>query len=74
MKKCPYCFEVLSDKPLKCPHCSQYIIDELIDSDYKSGNKKRCVFCGEEILFEAKVCRHCHKWVDEVERAADDLK
>ncbi len=74
IKKCPYCFEDLNEKPLKCPHCAQYIIDELIQTDYHGANKKRCLFCGKNILHEAKVCKYCHGWLDEINRAADDIK
>ena len=73
MKKCPYCFEPLEEKPLQCPHCRQFIIDELIEADYRSIEKKRCIFCGKGILKEARICRHCQKWIDEVNRAVDDI-
>jgi len=73
MKKCPYCFEEVQDAPLRCPHCDQFIIDDLIESEFASLDKKNCIFCGKKILIEAKVCRYCHKWLDEVDRAVEDL-
>lgn len=73
MLKCPYCYELLEGKIRKCPHCSQFIIDDILDVDFPSLDKKNCVFCGKKILQEAKVCRHCHRWIDEVDRAVDDL-
>lgn len=73
MKKCPYCFETLAEKPLKCPHCSQFIIDAILEMDFKSIDKKSCIFCGKKILKEAKVCRYCHKWIDEVDWAIQGL-
>ena len=74
IKKCPYCFEDLQERTPKCPHCAQFIIDNLLEVDYHGAVKKRCFFCGKNILVEAKVCKYCHKWLDEVDRAADDLK
>ena len=72
MKKCPYCFEEVAEASVRCPHCAQFIIDPLIDSDYRSIDKKKCIFCGKKILSEAKVCKYCHKWINEVDSAADD--
>ncbi len=73
MLKCPYCYEVLSERVTKCSHCSQFIIDNLIEVDFISMDKKKCVFCGEKILVEAKICRYCHKWLDELDRTVNDL-
>lgn len=73
MLKCPYCYEVLSEQATKCPHCSQFIIDSLLEVDFASVDKKKCVFCGKKILAEAKICRYCHKWLDELDRTVNDL-
>ena len=74
VKKCPYCFEDLEQKNLKCMHCDQYLIDDLIVVDYHGAEKKKCYYCGKKIIAEAKICKYCHKWLDEINRAADDLK
>ena len=74
MLKCPYCYEELAKKTTKCPHCSQFLIDQPINVDYPSLEKKKCIFCGKKINAEAKVCRYCRRWLDEIDQAADDLK
>ena len=73
MLKCPYCYETLTENVNRCPHCAQFIIDEIVETDFPSLEKKKCVFCGKKILTEAKVCRHCHRWLDEVDRAVNDV-
>ena len=76
MLKCPYCFEVLEAKVTKCPVCGQFLIDNPVETDFKSLDKKKCVFCGKKIFQEAKICKHCRKWLDEVDKGAssfDDL-
>ena len=72
MKRCPYCFEVLAQKTTICPVCSQFIIDNVLEVDYPAADKKRCFFCGKDILTEAIVCRWCHRWVDEAQTGDDD--
>ena len=76
IRKCPYCFEEITteERPLKCPHCEQYLIDNLVEVEYRGAIKKRCFFCGKNILNEAIFCKFCKKWLDEVSRAADDIK
>ena len=74
MLKCPYCYEVILEKAAKCPHCRQFIIDEVIEVDFPSLEKKRCHFCGKKINSEAVVCRFCGQWLNEIDRAADDLQ
>ncbi|MDP2652459.1 MAG: hypothetical protein Q8Q08_00330 [Candidatus Omnitrophota bacterium] len=73
MLKCPYCYEPLTEKVLKCPHCAQFIIDEPVNMEFPSVDKKSCIFCGKKILLEAKFCRFCRRWIDEVNRAAGDI-
>ena len=77
MLKCPYCYEEIREaeqtSSLRCPHCNQYIIDDLIKSEFSSLDKKKCIFCGKKILTEARICKFCHKWLDEIDRAVDDL-
>lgn len=74
MIKCPYCYEILpSEENLRCPHCLQFIIDSVIRTDFPSLDKKHCLFCGKKILLEAKICRHCKRWLDEIEQAAKDI-
>ncbi|MDP8265713.1 MAG: hypothetical protein P9M07_02070 [Candidatus Aceula meridiana] len=70
MIKCPYCFEVLEEKIKKCPHCEQFIIDTIIETEFKSLDKKKCFFCGKKILKEAHICRHCKQWLDSVDNGA----
>ena len=74
VKKCPYCFEDVAERTPKCPHCLQYLIDDLLNADYHGFQKKNCTFCGKKILHEAKICKFCHRWLDEIDRAADDVK
>ena len=72
--KCPYCIETLANKQLlRCPHCSQFIIDSLIETDFPSLDKKNCVFCGKKIILEAKFCRFCRRWLDEIDRAVQEV-
>ncbi len=79
MKRCPYCFEEIpsnslskeklsQQNALQCPNCSQFIIDKLIEVDYPAVDKKRCIYCGKNILNEAKICRYCYKWLDELDQ------
>ena len=70
MLKCPYCFEVFEERPQKCPHCEQFLLDNPIDVDYKSIDKKSCIFCGKKIFTEAKICKYCKKWLDQVDTDA----
>lgn len=72
MRKCPYCFEEITGDPSPCPHCEQFIIDPYVEVDFKSFEKKKCVFCGKKILKEARFCKYCRKWIDEVDHAAAD--
>ncbi len=86
MSKCPYCFEELpgnflekfskknSPEAPQCPHCSQFIIDPLVNVDYPGVDKKKCLYCGMLILTEARFCRFCQKWLDELDAAADDAE
>jgi hypothetical protein len=73
MLKCPYCFEILEAPIQKCPHCGQFLIDPVVKEDYKSIDKKNCIFCGKRILTEAKVCRFCKKWLDSVDEDTKHL-
>jgi len=74
MLKCPYCYELLDCKETRrCPHCLQFIIDDVLDIPYPSVEKKDCLFCGKKILKEAIFCRHCRKWLDEINRAVDSV-
>ena len=82
MKKCPYCFEGLEEKDIalskkhneapQCPHCQQYIIEDLLTESYPTIDQKKCLFCGKKIYTEARICRYCGKWLDEVDQAVDD--
>lgn len=74
IKKCPNCFEDLEERVPKCPHCLQYIIDDLVEVDFHGADKKNCVFCGQKILKEAKVCKFCHRWFDDLNQSVDRLK
>lgn len=73
MKKCPYCFEELEQSVPKCPHCHQFLIDPPVEVDYHSIDKKKCIFCGKKILTEARFCKFCQKWLDDLDKAVDDL-
>ena len=73
MLKCPYCFEKLTDKVVKCPHCEQFLLDPIIKAEFLSLDKKNCFFCGKKVFVEAKICRYCHRWLDEVDYAARDI-
>jgi hypothetical protein len=73
MLKCPYCFEPLTERPPRCPHCEQFIIDDPVKMDFPSIDKKKCIFCGKKILMEAKFCRYCRKWLDELDRVVEQV-
>lgn len=73
MLKCPYCYEQLAETTNRCPHCQQFIIDDLINVDFPSLDKKGCLFCGKKILREARFCRHCRRWIDDIHQAANDI-
>lgn len=73
MLKCPYCYEHLSEEILICPHCSQYIIDDFVNVDFPSLEKKDCIFCGKKIIKEARICRFCQKWLDVIDQAVEDV-
>lgn len=79
MKKCPHCFEDLGENCAKehCPYCALSLPKKLPDLDYPSVDRKRCYFCGGSIAKEANYCRHCRKWIDEVDHGLallDDLE
>lgn len=73
MLKCPYCYEKLTDKVVKCPHCEQFLLDPILNLGFLSLDKKNCLFCDKKVFREAKICRYCHRWLDEVERVARDI-
>lgn len=74
MFKCPYCFEVLpTDAEPRCDRCQQFILDDIINVEFPSLDKKPCLFCGKNILIEAKICRYCRRWLDEISRAVEDI-
>ncbi len=73
MLKCPYCHEVLPQRVNRCPHCEQFFLDEIIDSPLPNVNSKPCLFCGKTIVREARYCRHCRKWLDEVDQTINDI-
>jgi len=74
MLKCPYCFEILEGKINRCPHCMEFVIDALIEAEFRSLDKKKCIFCGKKILSEARVCKYCHQWSDDLDQAVDGLQ
>ena len=76
MKKCPCCFEDIVEglKDGKCPFCDSFVDQSLIELSYPSVNRKRCYFCGKSIASEAKLCRYCHKSVEDVEETVRLLK
>ena len=72
--KCPYCYERLNAKDaVHCPHCHSYLVDDVVAVSYPSVESKSCLFCGKKILKEARFCRHCRKWLDEIQKAADEI-
>lgn len=73
MLKCPYCYEILEQRTLQCPHCQQYFLDDILNLDFAGANKKNCLYCGKKILAEAKICRHCKKWLDDLDQRANDV-
>ena len=73
MLKCPYCYEKLFEECTRCPRCLQFIIDDIVNVDFPSLEKKLCIFCGKKIKKEARFCRYCQKWLDIVDRAVDQV-
>ncbi len=75
MEKCPYCFEDLKTSPAdkRCPYCD-LSMEKTINLDYPSVDRKRCIYCGKSVAKEAKYCRYCHKWIEDVERMAKLLE
>jgi len=74
MIKCPYCFEEIEKQANRCPHCAQFLIDPLIETDFKSIERKKCVYCGKKIFKESKICKYCKKWLDRLQQDVDDLE
>lgn len=70
---CPYCYETLTEQGTRCPHCSQFIIDDCLNVDFPGIDKKKCIFCGKKILQQARICKYCHKWLDEIDRMVSDI-
>jgi len=73
--KCPYCFSTIPENPgKKCPSCEQYFLDAPFQAAYSGTEDKKCTFCGKKVHSEARICRHCKKWLDELEQSVDDFK
>jgi hypothetical protein len=70
---CPYCYENLLEQAARCPSCDQFLIDPCLDVDFPGVDKKKCVYCGKKILQPAKICKYCHKWLDELDRMVGDI-
>lgn len=72
--KCPYCSESIPNRnTIRCVHCLQFFIDDLIEVDFPTLEKKNCIFCGKKIIKEAIFCRFCRRWLDEVDRAVQNI-
>ena len=76
MKKCPCCFEDITEelKKGRCPFCDSFVENSLINLNFPSVNRKRCYFCGNSVASEAKYCRYCHKSLEDVEENVRLLK
>ena len=73
MFACPYCFDEIPKDTLQCSHCRQFLVDDVLNLDFPALDKKKCVYCGKPVLAPAKFCRHCQRWIDEVDFAAGEV-
>lgn len=83
---CPHCKQSLegSDElfgqTVQCPSCKQNFTVPNATASLKiapatpAPRTKACPFCGEDILNEAKKCKHCGETVDVALRAAEEAK
>ena len=54
MLKCPYCYEALEEETTKCPHCNQFLIDDPLNADFPSLEKKEVPVLRESHLAGGK--------------------
>lgn len=73
---CPHCKQPLEapeemrGQPIDCPSCNKaFTIPTPTAPPPQSPATKACPFCGEEILSQAKKCKHCGEILDESLRA-----
>lgn len=64
MLECPKCNKCFDDTWKICLHCGVKLNSMQPNMEKESNPMKKCPFCAEDILENAKKCKHCNEWLD----------